>query len=401
MENNLENDLTEATGTAGTETMFAEPAEAAPGTPVLFINGSKENIFKPIQNVSGVVQKKQPLPILSNILLAQENENVTFTATDLDIQIRTSSAIGTPNCRVSTTISSRKLNDILASLVDNSEVSFTKKGEHVLLTSGRSRFELQTLPAEDFPSMKEVKLEKAFSMPCSRFKYLLSMVSFACAVNNVRYFLNGVYICSEGTSVRAVATDGHRLALCDVDADHAYEKKLYSIITRKNFNELTRLVPDSEDEITVYMAEKQIKFTFAGVEILSKLVEGRYPDYQKVIPVDNDKEFKVSRQELLSSLQRVSILTADKLKGVRWNLSSGVINVAATNADMEEAEDELEVEYQGDSIEIGFNVTYLIEVLNALKNETVRVSLGGPLSSALIRMPDSEKFKFVVMPMKI
>ena len=378
-----------------------DSAQSDNNQPSLIMRGSKESIFKPIQNVSGVVQKKQPIPILSNILVDQRGEDVTFTATDLDIQIRTKSSTGVKDSENSTTISARKLNDILASLVDGSEVSFYKKDHHVQVLSGKSKFELQTLPADDFPSMGELKLEKAFTMPSSRFKYLLSMVSFACAVNNVRYFFNGVYICSEGIGVRAVATDGHRLALCDVEAEEASEKKLDAIIPLKTVKELARLIPDTEDELTVYISEKQIKFTFAGIEILSKLVEGRYPDYQKVIPVDNDKEFKVSRQELLSTLQRVSILTADKLKGVRWNLSSGLLNVAATNADMEEAEDEINVEYQGESIEIGFNVTYLIEVLNALKNETVRVSLGGQLSSALVRMPDSENFKFVVMPMKI
>lgn len=367
----------------------------------LFIQTNKENIFKPIQAVSGVVQKKQPLPVLSNILFSQKGNRVTMIANDLDIQILTFADVGVEGTDISTTISARKLNDILAALPDTNTVTFSTKGDHVVLSSGKSKFELQTISAADFPVMGEMELEHAFTMTCLRFKYLLNMVSFACAVNNVRYFLNGVYLCSKNKTVRGVATDGHRLALCDAEAELTNEKQLDAIIPRKTVKELTRLIPDTQDPIEVFMSEKQIKFKFSGIEILSKLVEGRYPDYQRVIPEHNDKEFRVGRQELLSSLQRVAILTADKLKGVRWNLMSGVLNVAATNADMEEAEDEINVEYNGSPIEIGFNVTYLIEVLNVLKNDTVRISLGEQKNPALVRMPDNENFKFVVMPMKI
>ena len=176
--------------------------------------------------------------------------------------------------------------------------------------------------------------------------------------------------------MRGFATYGHRLALCDVEAEKTADKKLDAILPRKTVKELVRLIPDSQDPIEVYISERQIKFKFVGIEILSKLVEGRYPDYQRVIPEHNEKEFRVGRQELLSSLQRVATLTADKLMGVRWNLTPGHLNVAANNADMEEAEDEISVEYSGSPIEIGFNVAYLIEVLNVLKNDSVRISLG-------------------------
>lgn len=387
--------------TSGTETSGFSHGSKSDKTNTLFIQTSKENIFKPIQAVSGVVQKKQPLPVLSNILFSQKGKHVTMIANDLDIQILTVAEVGVEDADISTTISARKLNDILAALPDTNTVTFSTKGDHVVLSSGKSKFELQTISAADFPVMGEMELQHAFTMTCLRFKYLLNMVSFACAVNNVRYFLNGVYLCSENKKVRGVATDGHRLALCDAEAEETNEEKLDAIIPRKTVKELTRLIPDTQDPIEVFMSEKQIKFKFGGIEILSKLVEGRYPDYLRVIPEHNDKEFRVGRQELLSSLQRVAILTADKLKGVRWNLMPGVLNVAATNADMEEAEDEINVEYSGSPIEIGFNVTYLIEVLNVLKNDTVRISLGEQKNPALVRMPDNENFKFVVMPMKI
>lgn len=393
-ETTLENKVVEETPTSVTD-------EAPEGGDRVFINAGKDTISKPISAVSGVVQRKQPLPILSNILFNQKGKTVTMVANDLDIQILTVADAGVENVNVSTTISARKLTDIFATLPDTNPVTFSTKGDHVVLSSGKSKFELQTINAAEYPVMGEMELEHAFTMSCLRLKYLLNMVSFACAVNNVRYFLNGVYLCSENNVVRGVATDGHRLALCDVEADKTAEKKLDAIIPRKTVKELIRLVPDSQDPIEVSISEKQIKFKFCGIEILSKLVEGRYPDYQRVIPEHNEKEFRVSRQELLSSLQRVAILTADKLKGVRWNLTPGTLNVAATNADMEEAEDEISVEYNGSPLEIGFNVTYLIEVLNVLKNDSVRISLGEAKNPALIRMPDNENFKFVVMPMKI
>ena len=200
----------------------SEGIDKTAGTSV-FINSKKENIFKPIQAVSGVVQRKQPLPVLSNILFVQKGKQVTLVANDLDLQILTVAEIGEENSEMSTTISARKLTDILATLPDTNPLSFSKKGDHVVLSSGKSKFELQTISAEEFPVITEVDLEHAFTMSCLRFKYLLNMVSFACAVNNVRYFLNGVYICAENNKVRGVATDGHRLALCDLSLIHISE----------------------------------------------------------------------------------------------------------------------------------------------------------------------------------
>lgn len=376
------------------------PAKGASSSD-LFIRGSRDNVLKPIQAVSGVVQKKHTLPVLSNILIKQKDETVTFVTTDLDIQITTEGNIGAPGSEFSTTVSAKKLCDILSSLPESSEVSLYSSKEFALLKSGRSKFELQTIKADEFPEMRLMAVEKAFTIPCDRFKYLLNMVSFACAINNVRYFLTGVYVCSEGTSIRGVATDGHRLSLCNVEATEGSDKKFETIIPKKTVKELLRLLPDSQDPLVVSIAEKQIKFEFSSITVISKVVEGRYPDYEKVIPKDNDKKFSVLRQELHAALQRVAILTADKLKGVRWNLSEDNLKVAATNADMEEAEDEIAVSYTGEPLEIGFNVTYLIEALNVLKNDSVRISLGDSMKPALIEMPESESYKFVVMPMKI
>ncbi len=366
-----------------------------------YIETTRNNIVKPIQTVSGVVERKQPLPILANILITKKGPNVSFTGTDLDIQIRTEVQIGGDDEDFSTTVSARKINDILSTIQDEDKVIIGERDNHITLTSGKSKFELQTLPASDFPAMNQADFVHAFSMPCQKFRYILSMVYFAAAQNNIRFFLNGVLISAVGNVIKGVATDGHRLALCQVEQDAPVAQQLDAIIPRKTVKELMRLIPDSEDMLSVDIASNQIKITFNDVEIVSKLIEGRFPDYERVIPSTNDKVFHVNREDLLRALQRVAILTTDKFKGVRWSLSENKLNIAASNAEMEEAEDEIDIEYTGGQLDIGFNVSYLLDVLNILKNNDVRFALGGPLSSALITMPDSDNFKFVVMPMSI
>jgi DNA polymerase-3 subunit beta len=204
----------------------------------------------------------------------------------------------------------------------------------------------------------------------------------------------------DGSTVRAVATDGHRLALCEVTKDGA-TGKIEAIIPRKTILELMRLLPDTEDAVRVQMAANQVKFSFGPIELISKLVEGKFPDYQRVVPANNTKSFAIGREDLMHSLQRAAILTTDKFKGVRMVLATGVLKITSTNADQEEAQEELEIDYTGEGLDIGFNVTYLLDVLANLKSEQIKFSLGDALGSALITMIDSEKFKYVVMPMRI
>jgi DNA polymerase-3 subunit beta len=226
------------------------------------------------------------------------------------------------------------------------------------------------------------------------------MVHFAMAQQDIRYYLNGMLLVVDGTTVRAVATDGHRLALCEVSKDGA-SNKIEAIIPRKTVLELSRLLPDSDDPVRVQMAANQVKFSFDNIELVSKLVEGKFPDYQRVLPAANTKVFAIGREDLMHALQRAAILTTDKFKGVRMVLASGSLKITSTNADQEDAQDELEIDYAGDGLDIGFNVNYLLDVLANLKNDQIRFSLGDALGSALITMPDSERFKYVVMPMRI
>ena len=363
------------------------------------VKASRDALLKPLQVVSGIVERRQTLPILANILVRKDGERVSFTATDLEIQIQTSADIGAGKDAAATTVAARKLVDILRALPE-AEVALSLSNKKMAVASGRSKFNLQTLAAEEFPTVAQAEFTADFTLPASTLKYLLSMVHFAMAQQDIRYYLNGMLLVVDGSTVRAVATDGHRLALCEVAKDGA-SNKIEAIIPRKTVLELSRLLPDSDDAVRVQMAPNQVKFSFADIELVSKLVEGKFPDYQRVLPAANTKVFAIGREDLMHALQRAAILTTDKFKGVRMVLATGSLKITSTNADQEDAQDELEIGYTGDGLDIGFNVNYLLDVLANLKNDEIRFSLGDALGSALITMPDSEKFKYVVMPMRI
>lgn len=366
------------------------------------VKASRDALLKPLQVVSGIVERRQTLPILANILVRKDGERVSFTATDLEIQIQTSADIGAGKETAATTIAARKLVDILRALPD-ADVQMSLTNKKMAVASGNSRFNLQTLAAEEFPTVAQAEFTADFSLPAATLKYLLGMVHFAMAQQDIRYYLNGMLLVVDGTTVRAVATDGHRLALAEVSKADASNKgdKIEAIVPRKTILELSRLLPDSDDPVRVQMAANQAKFSFGDIELISKLVEGKFPDYQRVVPAANTKVFAINREDLMHALQRAAILTTDKFKGVRMLLGTGTLKINSTNADQEDAQEELEIGYEGEPLDIGFNVNYLLDVLANLKNDEVSFSLGDALGSALITMPNSDKFKYVVMPMRI
>lgn len=365
------------------------------------VKAPRDALLKPLQIVSGIVERRQTLPILANILVRKNGEQVSFTATDLEIQIQTAADVGAGKDAAATTVSARKLVDILRALPD-ADVALTLTNRKLTVQSGRSRFNLQTLAAEEFPTVAQAEFNADFGLPAARLKYLLSMVHFAMASQDIRYYLNGMLLVVDGPTVRAVATDGHRLAMCEVERDGgAGGSRIEAIIPRKTILELWRLLPDTDENVRVQMAGNQVKFTFGSIELVSKLVEGKFPDYQRVVPTGNQKIFEINREELMQALQRAAILTTDKFKGVRCVLAPGSLKITASNADQEEAQEEIEIEYAGEGLDIGFNVTYLLDVLGNLKTDRVKFALGDSLGSALITMPDSERFKYVVMPMRI
>lgn len=363
------------------------------------VKAPRDAVLRPLQVVSGIVERRQTLPILANVLLKREGNLLSFTATDLEIQIQTSAEFESAGEDAATTVNARKLVEILRALPDG-EVQLNLANRKLSIQAGRSKFHLQTLPAEEYPAVTHAPATVDFTIPASSLKHLLSMVHYAMAAQDIRYYLNGMLFVVAGTRVRGVATDGHRLAMCEFEREDA-AGATEVIIPRKTVQELSRLLPDGDDPVRIQVANNQARFSFGSIQFVSKLVEGKFPDYTKVIPANNSKVFLIDREGLTQALTRAAILTTDKFKGVRWVLASNSLKVSTTNTDQEEASEEIEIDYQGDSLDVGFNVVYLLDVLNNLKADQIRVALGDSLGSALITLPDSESFKYVVMPMRI
>ncbi len=374
------------------------------------IKAPRDALLKPLATVSGIVERRHTLPILANILIRKEGKRISFVSTDIEVQIRTHADIGVVDGKDAengaTTVAARKLLDILRALPESGEVTLSTTAKKMTVQSGKSRFNLQTLPADDFPTVSQPESYLAsFALPQKTLKHLIAMVHFSMAQQDIRYYLNGLLLVVDGGQVIAVATDGHRLAYCAVQTDanggNGASERHEVIVPRKSILELQRLLGDGDEPVTIDLAPNQVRFTFDNVELVSKLVEGKFPDYQRVIPSGYSKSFDIARDDWLRALQRVAILTSDKFKGVRFVLSEDAVKISSTNADQEDAQDEIEITYPHGTLDIGFNVSYLLDVLNNLKSEQVTVSVGDSNSSALITLPGEDAFKYVVMPMRI
>jgi len=369
---------------------------------MIVFKSTQDHVLSALQSVSGIVERRQTLPILANVMLRKTAGVVQLTTSDLEIQIRTQAELGGDEGDFATTIAARKLIDILRTMPSDQNVSLESNGGKLILKGGKSRFTLQSLPAADFPLVQEApNFGPVFSVPQQALKALMNRVAFSMAIHDIRYYLNGILFVAEGNNLSLVATDGHRLAFANATLDVAMPSKQEVILPRKTVLELQRLLSDKEGAIEMQFAGNQAKFSFDGMEFVTKLVAHKFPDYNRVIPRNHTNELILGRQTLLSSLQRTAIMTSDKFKGVRLNIEPGSLRIAASNAEQEEATDEIEIEYSGDAIDIGFNVTYLMDVLANMSQDMVRISLSDGNSSALITLPDSEDFKYVVMPMRI
>jgi DNA polymerase-3 subunit beta len=369
---------------------------------MIVLKTTQERVLDVLQSVSGIVERRHTLPILANVLIRKTGQALQFTTSDLEIQIRTQAELDGDSGQFTTTVGARKLIDILRSMPSDQTVSLESNQNKLILKGGKSRFTLQTLPAEDFPLVQESSsFGPVFSVPQKTLKQLLNQVSFAMAVHDIRYYLNGILFVAEGKQLSLVATDGHRLAYSSATLENDVKQRQEVILPRKTVLELQRLLSDKEGSIEMQFASNQAKFSFDGMEFVTKLVEGKFPDYNRVIPKGHKNTITLGRTPLLACLQRTAILTSEKFKGVRLNLEPGVLRVASSNAEQEEAVDELEIDYSGDAIEIGFNVTYLMDVLGNMEQDMVRIDLADSNSSALVTIPDNEQFKYVVMPMRI
>jgi DNA polymerase-3 subunit beta len=368
---------------------------------MIVLKATQEKVLSVLQSVAGIVERRHTLPILANVLIRKTGGSVQFTTSDLEIQIRTTVDLDGDAGNFTTTVGARKLIDILRTMPSDQTVSLESNQNKLLLKGGKSRFTLQTLPAEDFPLVQEAaSFGPEFSVPQKTLKDLLNQVSFAMAVHDIRYYLNGILFVAEGKQLSLVATDGHRLAYANATLDKEVPRQEV-ILPRKTVLEMQRLLSDAEGAIEMQFASNQAKFSFGGMEFVTKLVEGKFPDYNRVIPKNHKNAVTLGRAPLLASLQRTAILTSEKFKGVRLNLEPGTLRVASNNAEQEEAVDELDIDYGGDAIEIGFNVTYLIDALANMDQDMVKLELADANSSALITIPDNSKFKYVVMPMRI
>lgn len=368
---------------------------------MIVLKATQDKVLSALQSVAGIVERRHTLPILANVLIRKTGAQLELTTSDLEIQIRTSAELDGDTGSFSTTVGARKLIDILRSMPGDQTVSLESAQNKLILKGGKSRFTLQTLPAEDFPLVQEAAtFGPAFSVPQKVLKDLLNQVSFAMAVHDVRYYLNGILFVAEGKQLSLVATDGHRLAFSSATLDVEVPKQEV-ILPRKTVLEMQRLLSDKEGAIEMQFSSNQAKFSFDGMEFVTKLVEGKFPDYNRVIPKNHKNIVTLGREPLLRSLQRTAILTSEKFKGVRLNIEPGTLRVASNNAEQEEAVDELDIDYGGDSIEIGFNVTYLIDALANMSQDMVKMELADASSSALLTIPDNTTFKYVVMPMRI
>ena len=351
--------------------------------------------------MAGIVERRHTLAILANVLIRKTGAALQLTTSDLEIQIRTTANLEGDGGDFSTTVGARKLIDILRTMPPEQIVSIESSASKLILKGGKSRFTLQTLAAEDFPLVQEAaNFGPMFSVPQKTLKSLLGQVSFAMAVHDIRYYLNGILFVAEGTQLSLVATDGHRLAFASATLDVEVPRQEV-ILPRKTVIELQRLLSDAEGAIEMQFANNQAKFSFDGMEFVTKLVEGKFPDYNRVIPKNHRNIITLGRAALLATLQRAAILTSDKFKGVRLSVEPGSLRVASNNAEQEEAVDELDIDYGGPSIEIGFNVTYLLDALGNMSQDMVRLELSDGSSSALFTIPDNAAFKYVVMPMRI
>jgi len=368
---------------------------------MVLIKTQRDTLLAPLQSVSGIVERRHTLPILSNVLLEKKGDRLTLLATDIEIQITTSTEGAGGDGDGAVTVGARKLQEILRSLPDTTEVSLVLEDKRLLVRGGKSRFSLQTLPADDFPRMTVNEGEtKQFSISQKAFRQLISKTQYSMAAQDVRYYLNGLLLLVEGKELRAVATDGHRLAYASVEIDTDLPRQ-EMILPRKTVLELNRLLLDNDEALKITLTPNQVRFAFGSVVLVSKLIDGKFPDYERVVPATLKNHMKVGRQTLMQAMQRAAILTNEKFRGVRVVLGENSLKLIAANAEQEEAVEEIEVDYTGDVIDVGFNVGYLLDVLNNIHTEEIQWSFNDANSSALITVPGNDRFKYVVMPMRI
>jgi DNA polymerase-3 subunit beta len=364
------------------------------------ISISRDDLIKPLGQAAGVVERRQTLPILAYVLVRQQKGQLTLTGTDLEVEVTVSIKVD-KGSDGEMTVPARKLLDICRGLPTDSAIKLNLKGEKAVVRSGKSRFTLITMPTSDFPAIEASEWGETFEVPQKEFKSLLETTQFCMAHQDVRYYLNGLLIELDGDKLRAVATDGHRMAMSEINLAESGGTNRQIIVPRKGVLELVRFLEDSDEAAKISLGTNHIRVQLPGLTFTSKLVDGRFPDYNKVIPANQGKELLIDRQSFRDALSRAAILSNEKYRGVRLTLSDGKLTITAHNPEQEEAEEEMAVDYSGDEMEIGFNVNYMIEAAGALDTEQVKLGLNDPNSSCTLVTPDSSGALYVIMPMRL
>jgi DNA polymerase-3 subunit beta len=358
----------------------------------------REHILAALQAAIGVVERRQTMPILANVLLSAKDNRLSVTATDLEVELVAGADIKSGSDGA-ITLPGRKLLDICRSLPDGAKITVAQEGERVQLKAGKSRFTLSSLPAAEFPVIDEMNVQQTLDIPQADLKRLLDKTHFSMAQQDVRYYLNGMLLETDGKMLRSVATDGHRLALCEMDLA-SKGKGQQIIVPRKGVLELQRLL-GSEGVVSLTIGSNHIRAQIGDIRFTSKLIDGRFPEYSRVIPANPPRLVQADRDVLRSALQRTAILSNEKYRGIRLALKGNSMTLQAHNPEQEEAEEEIEVQYDGEDLEVGFNVNYLLDAIAAIEGSEVEIGLTDANSSCLIRAPDNSSSRYVVMPMRL
>ncbi|MBV9727501.1 MAG: DNA polymerase III subunit beta [Gammaproteobacteria bacterium] len=363
------------------------------------LTATREDLLAPLQSVIGVVERRQTMPVLANVLLSARDNRLSITGTDLEVELVASSQV-TVQQGGDITVPGRKLLDIFRSLPEKASVTLNTDGERVSLRAGRSRFTLSSLPAAEFPLVEEINAQQTLTVAQAAFRRLIDKTHFSMAQQDVRYYLNGLLLETDGTALRAVATDGHRLALCEMALEEKARSNQQVIVPRKGVLELQRIL-GTEGNIELAIGTNHVRAQIGTIRFTSKLIDGRFPEYGRVIPSNPARRVQADRELLRQSLQRTAILSNEKYRGIRLTARPDLLVVQAHNPEQEEAEDQVEVTYQGEEVEIGFNVNYLLDALGAIETEQVELGLTDSNSSCLIHSPATADTRYVVMPMRL
>ncbi len=363
------------------------------------LTAAREDLLAPLQSVIGVVERRQTMPVLANVLLSARDNRLSITGTDLEVELVASSMVSVQQIG-DITVPGRKLLDIFRALPEKANVTLSTEGEKISVKAGKSRFTLSTLPAAEFPLVEEINAQQTLTIAQGEFRRLIDKTHFSMAQQDVRYYLNGLLLETEGGSLRAVATDGHRLALCEMTLEEKAKTSQQVIVPRKGVLELQRIL-GTEGTIELAIGTNHVRAQIGSIRFTSKLIDGRFPEYGRVIPSNPARKVEADRDLLRQALQRTAILSNEKYRGIRLTAKSGLLVVQAHNPEQEEAEDQVEVDYQGDEVEIGFNVNYLLDALGAIDSDKVEIGLTDSNSSCLIHAPGVTHTRYVVMPMRL